>query len=182
MVFHKKSKTMKISTLLLSLIISSWFMSSDKAEINKEVTVNGLTYLYGEINRSGLKSTNYKNWFTANYNRYQPNAEKLALLKDESLDGLTVKLLMATWCGDSKRNVPIFYKILDNIGLNEEQLQVWALDRRKHGPNNEQIQYGVTRVPTIIFYRNDREIGRFVERLKPGQNMEDIIIGIINKK
>lgn len=174
---------MKTFTLLASLLIySSCLLSSDKAEINKEVTVNGLTYLYGEINRAGLKSANYKNWFTANYDRYQPNTGKLANMENGKLEGLKVKLLMATWCGDSKRNVPIFYKILDGIGFNEEQLQVWALDRRKHGPNNEQIQYGVTRVPTIIFYRNDKEIGRFVERLKPGQNMEDIIIGIINKR
>lgn len=178
----QKSKTMKISTLIVSFLISSWFLNSDKTEINTEVTVNGVTYLYGEINRAGLKSANYKSWFTANYNRYQPKTEKLASIKNGRLEGLKVKLLMATWCGDSKRNVPIFYKILDSIGFNEEQLQVWALDRRKHGPNNEQIQYGVTRVPTIIFYRNDKEIGRFVERLKPGENMEDIIIGIINKK
>lgn len=171
---------MKTFILLASFLISASFLSSPKAEINKEVTVNGLTYLYGEINREGLTSASYNGWFTANYDRYQPKAAKLAAVNKSSLEGITVKLLMATWCGDSKRNVPVFYKIMDSIGFNEDRLQVWALDRRKQGPNSEQTQYGVTRVPTIIFYRDDIEIGRFVERLKPGQNMEDIFLGFIN--
>ncbi len=171
---------MKTFLISLALLTFTTFPSCPDAEINKEVTVNGLTYLYGEINREGLTSGAYNGWFLANYNRYQPDTKKLSTYKEGSMEGITVKLLMATWCGDSKRNVPVFYKIMDTLGFDEEQLQVWALDRRKHGPNNEQARFGVTRVPTIIFYRDDVEIGRFVERLKPGQNMEDIILGFIN--
>lgn len=170
-------KTFLISICLLTL---GAFSIPPKVELNKEVTVNGLTYLYGEINRAGLSSGTYNNWFSANYDRYQPDQQKLSTCEEESLEGITVKLLMATWCGDSKRNVPIFYKILDTLGFEEDKLQVWALDRRKQGPNGEQMRYGVTRVPTIIFYRDDVEIGRFVERLKPGQNMEDILLDLIN--
>ncbi|GAB5525572.1 MAG: hypothetical protein Roseis2KO_34440 [Roseivirga sp.] len=171
---------MKTFLISLSLLALTAFTSAPEAEINKEVTVNGLTYLYGEINREGLTSGTYNSWFSANYNRYQPDEQKLANCTEGSLEGITVKLLMATWCGDSKRNVPVFYKIMDTLGFDEEQLQIWALDRRKQGPNNEQTRFGVTRVPTIIFYRDDVEIGRFVERLKPGQNMEDIILGFVN--
>lgn len=171
---------MKTFLISISLLAFGAFTTGSKAEMNKEVTVNGLTYLYGEINRSGLTSGSYNSWFSANYNRYQPDKQKLSTCKEGSLDGITVKLLMATWCGDSKRNVPVFYKIMDTLDFDEDKLQVWALDRRKHGPNNEQVRFGVTRVPTIIFYRDDVEIGRFVERLKPGQNMEDIILGFVN--
>lgn len=150
-------------------------------ELNKEVTVNGRTYLYGEINREGLSSKQYQSWFNRLYDAYEPNAEKMAVCNEQSLEGVSVKLLMATWCGDSKRNVPAFYKIMDHLGFNENNLQVWALDTRKQGPNNEQTRYGVTRVPTIIFYRDDIEIGRFVERPKPGQRLEDIIVSILNQ-
>ena len=163
--------------LTLSLIVS--LSPTPTKEINKQVTVNGLTNLYGEINRNGLTSGNYKGWFSANYNRYKPNMETLRLIKKSDLEGITVKLLMGTWCGDSKRNVPVFYKIMDSMELSEDKLKVWALDRRKQGPDNEQIQYGVRRVPTIIFYRDDVEIGRFIERLKPGQRMEDVIAEIL---
>lgn len=64
---------------------------------------------------------------------------------------------------------------MDSMGFKEENLEAWAFDLRKQGPNNEQITYGVTRVPTIIFYRNGTEIGRFVERPKPGESLESII-------
>lgn len=171
---------MKTFLISLSLLTLGIITPAPEAEINKEVTVNGLTYLYGEINREGLTSGTYNNWFSANYDRYQPDEQKLANCTEGSLEGITVKLLMATWCGDSKRNVPVFYKIMDGLGFDEGQLQIWALDRRKQGPDNEQTRFGVTRVPTIIFYRDDVEIGRFVERLKPGQNMEDIILGFVN--
>jgi len=167
-----------VSLLCLSLISIS---SGPEKELNKEVSVNGRTYLYGEINRDGLKSKQYKNWFNPLYDRYQPNAEKMALCGEKALEGLTVKLLMATWCGDSKRNVPAFFKVMDGLGFDDKNLQMWALDTRKHGPENEQQRFGVTRVPTIIFYRDDVEIGRFVERPRPGQKLEDIIVSIINQ-
>jgi hypothetical protein len=149
-------------------------------ELNKEVTLNGRTYLYGEINREGLLSGNYKNWFANGYENYTVDTQALSSIKPQSLNGVTIKLLMATWCPDSRRNVPVFYKVIDSLKFDETKLQLWSLDSRKQGPNNEQITYGVSRVPTMIFYRNGKEIGRFVERLKPGQTMESVVAAILN--
>lgn len=173
-------KSLAFALLLLLSASNNHYLP--KTEINKEVTVNGLTFLYGEINREGLTSKQYQQWFKTKYDAYTPNNQKLAACNQDALEGLSVKLLMATWCGDSKRNVPAFFKIMDELGFEESKLQMWALDRRKQGPNNEQQRFGVTRVPTIIFYRDDVEIGRFVERPKPGQRLEDIIVSIINSK
>ena len=172
---------MKNFLFSLVLLTTGLLTDTENKELNREVTVNGLTYLYGEINREGLLSENYRPWFKSRYDAYTPNTEMLKQCNEAALEGVTVKLLMATWCGDSKRNVPIFYKIMDELGIEEDKLQVWALDRRKQGPNNEQQRFGVFRVPTIIFYRDDVEIGRFVERPKPGQKLEDILISIINQ-
>ena len=174
---------MKAMTFACLIVFSLLTLNtSPNLEMNREVTVNGRTYLYGEINRNGLSQGQYQRWFKPIYDNYKPDAAKMAVCDKASLDGLTVKLLMATWCGDSKRNVPAFYKIMDQLGFDESKLQVWALDTRKQGPNNEQQRYGVFRVPTIIFYRDDVEIGRFVERPKPGQKLEDIIVSILNSK
>lgn len=167
--------------LAASLLILLSFTRSPNNELNKEVTVNGRTYLYGEINREGLTSGQYASWFNTRYSAYKPDQQRLSVCTPASLDGITVKLLMATWCGDSQRNVPPFYRIMDQLGFEEEHLQVWALDTRKQGPDNEQQRFGVTRVPTIIFYRDDVEIGRFVERPKPGQRLEEIIVSILNQ-
>ena len=170
-------------TILLSIVFlfPIVFQPTTHNDLNNEVTVNGLTYLYGEINREGLLSANYQSWFKARYDAYTPNKERLQECNEAALEGVSVKLLMATWCGDSKRNVPVFYKIMDELGFDENKLQVWALDRSKRGPNNEQTRFGVSRVPTMIFYRDDVEMGRFVERPQPGQKLEDIIVDIINR-
>jgi hypothetical protein len=87
---------------------------------------------------------------------------------------------MATWCADSRRNVPLCYKVMDALKLDETKLQVWSLDSRKQEPNHEQATYGVIRVPTMSFYKERKEIGKFVERLKPGQNLAFIISAILD--
>ncbi len=163
--------------LFLSIFISTSPSSTDK--INNEVTVNGLTYLYGEINSAGLTAGQYKNWFNSNYSRYVLNEDIMKSITRDQLEGISIKLLMGTWCGDSKRNVPVFYKFIDKLGITENQVQAWGLDRQKKGPGQEEQTYNVTRVPTIIFYRNGREIGRFVERPQPGQKLEAIWASIL---
>ena len=153
--------------------------ADSSSEMNKEVTVNGRTFLYGEINREGLTKGQYNAWFSHFYTQYELDNKHTHRIAAKHLEGITVKLLMGTWCGDSKRNVPVFFKFMDQIGLSDDRLQVWALDLRKTGPNQEQVRYKVSRVPTIIFYRDDVEIGRFVERPKPGQRLEQLWADIL---
>jgi thiol-disulfide isomerase/thioredoxin len=38
---------------------------------------------------------------------------------------------MGTWCGDSKREVPRFIKILKSVDFPMENLKIVALDKRK---------------------------------------------------
>lgn len=171
---------MKAPLIILSLLLTS-LTGGYPAELNKEVTTNGRTYLYGEINRAGLMTGQYKSWFDNAYAKYNLDKSVTDLIKAEHLEGITVKLLMGTWCGDSKRNVPVFFKFMDEIALKESHLQSWALDLRKQGPNQEHVKYQVRRVPTIIFYRDDVEIGRFIERPKPGERLEKLWVDILTQ-
>lgn len=172
---------MKGFIISLMLVLFSINGDSTGTELNKEVTANGRKYLYGEINRAGLTSGQYKNWFDYNYKKYDFDKSTINSIQKKHLEGITVKLLMGTWCGDSKRNVPVFFKFMDTIGLKDNQLQSWALDLRKQGPNQEHVKYAVRRVPTIIFYRDDIEIGRFIERPKPGQKLEQLWTSILTQ-
>lgn len=166
--------------ILLALILLFPFSEVPNEEINKEITVNGRTILYGQINREGLTSNSYAGWFNLVYNRYELNTEIVSQVKQAQLKGLTVKLFMGTWCGDSQRNVPVFYKFIDQLKISENQIDAWALDLNKKGPNAEQATYNISRVPTIIFYRNGKEIGRFIERPQPGEKLEQLWVDIIN--
>jgi len=145
--------------------------------MNKETTaLSGIAYLIGRINRDGLLQKDYKNWFEETYQDYEVNVATLELLK-EKLQGVSIKIFMATWCPDARREVPRFYKILDTISFNEQELEVVSLDRYKETPEKHEAGLGIRSVPTFIFYQNAEELGRIVER--PSISLEEDMLEII---
>jgi len=84
---------------------------------------------------------------------------------------------MGTWCGDSKRETPHFYKILDQTGFNINNLQLITVNRNKKTPDNLQEGFDVKRVPTFIFYKDGKEIGRYVEYAR--ESLEKDILKIV---
>ena len=131
-----------------------------------EIDSNGKEKLLGQVNREGLASHTFGTWFNKNHDDYIPNEALIQEFKD-SLSSYKIKVFLGTWCGDSKREVPRFYKVLDLAGFPENQLEVIAVDRiaeaYKKSPNGEEIGLNIHRVPTFILYNNGKEINRIVE-------------------
>ena len=90
---------------------------------------------------------------------------------------------MGTWCEDSQVQVPQFYKILDYLHFNMDQLQVIGLEKEEDGrlvsPQHEESGLDIGFVPTIIFVRNGEELGRITEypRKSLEKDMAEIIKG-----
>lgn len=97
----------------------------------------------------------------------------------QSLQDVQVVLLLGTWCGDSKEWAPEMINMLMAAGLQSSQLKVYALDRDKKGLNDIQVTFNVEYVPTIIFYKNEQELGRIVE--SPEQSLVEDFIKILNQ-
>jgi thiol-disulfide isomerase/thioredoxin len=118
--------------------------------------------LIGVANKENFLEAPFNEWFTPNYASYETDKEVMAkltpLLKD-----ITIKAFMGTWCGDSKEQTPILYKILDEAGFNYNHLEMITVNRSKSTPDNLQEGFKIERVPTFIVYKNNNEIGRFVE-------------------
>jgi thiol-disulfide isomerase/thioredoxin len=93
------------------------------------------------------------------------------------LEGVEIKVVMGTWCHDSKREVPRFYKILSHKTDNIEMI---ALDRKKQSPNGETDAMAITNTPTFIFYKNGKEMNRIVET--PVDSLERDMIKILSGK
>lgn len=172
-------RTIPFIILILSLQLG-FSQSSTPLTLDK----NGKELLLGEINRSHLTQNSFKTWFNSNYDDYLPNKDVAKQLKD-SLKNYNIKVFLGTWCGDSKRGVPRFYNVLDLAKFPEEQLQVIAVnnteDAYKQSPNHEEKGLSIHRVPTFIFYKNDKEVGRIVE--SPVETFErDIHKIVIEKK
>jgi thiol-disulfide isomerase/thioredoxin len=82
------------------------------------------------------------------------------------LDGISVKVLFGTWCHDSQREIPKLLRMLEDINLKPEKISLIGLDYDKKEPLNRGEMLGVKRTPTIIFYKDEIEIGRIEETPK----------------
>lgn len=136
--------------------------------------------LIGIVNKESFLQEPFNEWFTHNYENYTSNEEVLENLKPLLNQEITIKAFMGTWCGDSQDQTPVFYKILDEAKFNYENLEFIAVDRDKSTPNNLQEGFDIERVPTFIFYKNGKEIGRFVEY--PRETVEADLLKIISRE
>ena len=84
---------------------------------------------------------------------------------------------MGTWCGDSKRETPRFYKILEETNFDENYFELITVNRSKKTPDNLQEGFNIIRVPTFIFYKEGKEVGRYVEY--PRETLEKDILKIV---
>lgn len=91
--------------------------------------------------------------------------------------GVRVLVFLGTWCSDSRRDVPRFLRIADETGMVAEDYVLYALDRKKTSTGGVERTYGIERVPTFVFLRGDREIGRIVE--VPRTTLEGDILAIL---
>lgn len=132
--------------------------------------------LYGEISIDAFKNNQFKDWYNAEYISYNPNPETLDSLS-QVIENVSIKIVLGTWCKDSRREVPRFIKILDQLGFRNENLEIIAVNRSKIAP-----EYGIEKgfvdyVPTFIISRDAIELGRIIE--SPYKTLEKDLLSII---
>jgi len=137
----------------------------------------GTVMLVGTASLDSLQTEPFDSWYEVNRNEYQPNPEIVARLKP-LLKDVHILLLMATWCKDSKREVPRFVKILEEAGYPPGSVEMIAVNREKTTPEQFEGGLELLQVPTFIFYRNDEELGRIVEF--PIEDMESDMLKILS--
>ncbi len=127
----------------------------------------GNVHLLGSIDRSTLEKPPYQDWFETEYNKYELDKEMIEKINAFYSDDVAVNVYLGTWCGDSRREVTRFLKIVDHSNMKMSQVSLIGLDGRseylKQGPNGEEKGLNIHRAPTFIFYQSGQEIGRIVE-------------------
>ncbi len=126
--------------------------------------------------RSVLESRTYA-WFDSGVAAYQPKAECIGRLKAMK-DSLVITIVYGTWCPDTRREMPRFMKIMDEIGFPGNLITMIALDRSKRLPEGVPERYGVTHVPTFILTYRGVEAGRIVEL--PKRSLEEDLLEILS--
>jgi len=150
------------------------------ASVNSQAKQDRTGNLIGYAQKSDFLKNQYKGWFEYHYKKYDTDKEVVQKIK-KNLKDISVLCFMGTWCKDSKREVPRFYKIMEEANFDfKNDFKLIALNWNKRTPDNLQAGYNIFRVPTFVFYKRKQEIGRLVEY--PRQIMEKDILRILERK
>ena len=153
---------------ILSVIFSLSFLLATTAssqELNKTVfseQANSII-LIGHCNRDAFTLPEFQAWFDENYESYAPDETVITALSAINTKGISIELIMGTWCSDSRREVPNLYRIFDEIGFPENQVSIINVNTEKLLPEEDISKFHIERVPTIIIYKDKKETGRIIE-------------------
>ncbi|TYP69886.1 thioredoxin family protein [Aquimarina intermedia] len=153
----------------------------DKAEkqatTSQNETSNPTGMLLGIQDRAALEREPHDYWFNDNYDSYEMDTEAVAQLQP-LLEDVKIKAFMGTWCGDSQYGVPAFYKIMDEAKFDYNNLTLITVTRNKDTPEKLEEGLNIIRVPTFIFYKDGKELGRYVEYAR--ESLEKDMITILS--
>ncbi len=139
---------------------------------NKEIMINNCT------RESVCNFSDFKSMYDAMYASYTPDSATVAALKPLTT-GLKVTIVMGTWCVDSKLQVPQFYKLTDQLGIAEKDITLICVDGQKKAENGLIDNLSIERVPTFIFFKEGKELGRIVE--SPKETLEKDAYELLSK-
>src|SRR5687767_10853509 len=83
--------------------------------------------LYGTVTLDSFVSDPYKTWFNPAFDSYKPDPITVTELKKQNKDNITIEIFFGSWCGDSKREVPRFMKLMKEIGFPSNRISLIGL-------------------------------------------------------
>jgi thiol-disulfide isomerase/thioredoxin len=138
------------------------------------------TWLLGYFTKSRLSSSPHSEWFIKGYDSYNPDNDIISQLNAIPKDILTIKIVLGTWCPDSRREVPRFMRIIDLWQYPAEKITFIGVDNAKLSPVGEYESLNIERVPTFIIYKNNIEAGRIIEN--PKTSLEQDMVNILKNE
>ncbi len=165
-----------ISILVLMLLIVQNYAQEFNQVVYSERTNSNI--LLGYCNRDGFAHEEFQGWFDAAYEAYNTNKEIIEKLTSLNTDNIIIKVVLGTWCSDSRREVPAFYKVMDETGFSEKKITIICVNRLKKSPGIDISELKINFVPTFIIYRSGKEIGRIIE--SPVNSMEEDLYNLLS--
>jgi thiol-disulfide isomerase/thioredoxin len=161
--------------LILTFALSILNCKAQNQEVKPIVT----DMLVGKAIKSDLQKEPFAAWFNPTFENYKPKATAINDLKSK-IDGIQITIFMGTWCSDSQAQVPNFYKILKEIGFDDNKVKLITMTKEKTTPEKLEEGLNITNVPTFIFYKNGKELQRIVET--PVVSIEEDMLKIVTQQ
>lgn len=169
---------MKQLIILLSVVIFSGINLLAQEMDTIPAPQTDSTIIAGELQRMEIQTGDFGDIFMEGYRKYIVDNDQLSAIENYIYQ-YSITIVLGTWCHDSKEQVPRFYKILDKLDYNTENVGLIGVDRSKLADDIDLTLLNIEKVPTFIFYLNGVEKGRIIET--PELTLEKNILNILSK-
>ncbi len=160
-----------------NMIAATSSAAEQQSENQKMNYADPSTWLLGYINPGMFSNHPHSEWYVNGRESYIPEPAVLEKLGSAIGNDLSVLVVLGTWCGDSRREVPRFMKIIEQTGFPAERLTFLGVDITKNSPVGGFDTLNIERVPTFIFLKNKVETGRIIET--PVTSLEQDMLNIL---
>jgi thiol-disulfide isomerase/thioredoxin len=117
------------------------------------------TILVGRLSQKEVASR--YSWFQDGKRKYQPDDNTVRALLPYAPQ-LHFVVVMGTWCADSRKHVPPFYRLMGALHIPEERIELIGVDREKQS-SVDLSQLNIEYVPTFVVLYKGKELGRIIE-------------------
>ena len=107
----------------------------------------------GYFNPDRLTYEPYSSWYDKGYGDYVPDTVAINELLAINKESLSIKVVLGTWCPDSRREVPRFIKIMDMWKFPVTSMTFIGVDNQKLSPIGEYNKLDIQFVPTFIILK-----------------------------
>ena len=172
LLISKTSAIMKHFILLSIVMFIGISMFSQEKKMNQKITdiKSGSEIMIGYCTIGDIADTGFNSAFRKEYDAYTPDKEITSQIP-ALLDGVTVTIVIGTWCSDSREQVPRFMKLLDLPELSSLVITLICVDRDKKAGDVSLDGMDILKIPTFIAHFNGRELGLIIET--PQTNLEN---------
>jgi hypothetical protein len=173
--------TITVSIILIAFHLSIIDCFAQEIKLNQKVfdAESNHDIMIGYCTLAGMSGSSFDSAYKEGYAAYNPDKEIISQY-NSLLNGITLVIVMGTWCSDSREQVPRFMKILDVTGHVFPDPVIICVDRDKKAGDVSLAGMDILKVPTFIVYYEGREIGRIIET--PKTTMEKDFLDILKKQ
>ncbi|MDC1336220.1 thioredoxin family protein [Flavobacteriaceae bacterium] len=144
------------------LILTAMIFSCNNSINKKKSEPEEYTDIIGIFERKELSNNPHAEWFNQNYSDYNLDKKTLDKLKP-LFEDIEITVFMGTWCSDSRKEIPVFFKLIDKLRINENSIELIGMTLEKTTPDSLELNQNLINVPTFIFKKDGKEINRIVE-------------------
>ena len=147
-----------------------WLSSAEKVALGEGQE----KMLVGKVTKEEL----YREFpvFEKNARNYFPREEVIRKISgiDEKIE---IVMFLGTWCKDSVSEAPKLLKVYERADNPKFSLEIYGVDRKKKEGSGLCERYDIQRVPTVLFFKAGKELGRIIEY--PEKSVEEDLLEIV---